>query len=215
MGLFDFFKAPKKKMTIDDLKMEDLKREKIHWSNEVTRYERREEELVESEAKLKSEYARADRESMKRSIARKIQSIRTEQKGIADKIQFCFKHAQIAENFINIKRDKDFYTKEGISSVMDMMSVEEIESMMTQTSEDGVLKREKLAALLKAQQEGMDLISSSEEDDSLKDLMAELDAETEGQKVDQGTDRLERDLEAKAQERTAQVDKELRPNDMD
>ena len=218
MGILDFFCSTPKKRTLGDISADELNRERITWQSELNRFEREESRLTQDETQLKNEYAGAESDQQKRSIARKIQDGRMRLKNLSVKITHCNKMVQVANNFLMIKENKEFFERAGVLSVLNGMDVTEIEKYVNEATADGMFQADKLATLLQAQEDGMAQFASLSGEPDLDSLMKELDQETVpirqekmGEKADSALDALQRELDAKANAGIESINKTLNP----
>jgi hypothetical protein len=181
----------KKKRTLKDLAVDDLRREQLGLQQEQIRLDRELERLDKDEAQLKSEYALAASTTQKKSIARKIQDLRTRRMGADTKVSYLQKIMRTVNGFLLIKENMAFFEKMGVASALAQMDMSEIEAFINEATIEGTLQQEKLAAMLQQVTDGVAQISESASDRSLDDLMAELDGEVaeQAEAVDVETDR--------------------------
>ncbi len=167
----------KQKRTLKDLTVDDLKREQLSLQNEQRKIDAETERLEKDETQLKSEYAQATSASQKRSIARKIQDLRTRGTGLETRISYCQKMLRSVNGFLVIKENMAFFERMGVASALSEMDMSEVESFINEATIEGTLQQEKLASLLQHVTDGVERISETASDGSLDDLMAELDGE--------------------------------------
>lgn len=175
MGIFSFF-SPKKK-TLRDIKKEDLMRERVSLEGEQRKIEREMENIIKDEKQLKSEYAAASSDMQKKSVARRIQTLRSRAGSLDMRMATCGKMLASVQGFLSIKENEEFFSRVGVGSIMNNMDVAEIESYVAECTVNGTLQQEKLAAVMQSLEQGMQSMSEMGADNSLEDIMAELDTE--------------------------------------
>ncbi|MDO4628455.1 MAG: hypothetical protein Q4C70_04660, partial [Planctomycetia bacterium] len=126
MGFFDFFRSAPQKQTLESLTLEDLNRERLTCQQELTKVEREQAKLLKDEEQLKNEYANATADFQKRSIARRIQDGRMQQKQVEGWINAVNKNLRVVNNFIMIKKNEAFYKRAGVLSILNNMDVADI-----------------------------------------------------------------------------------------
>lgn len=192
----------KKKRTLKDLTVDDLRREQLGLQQEQIRLDRQLERLDKDESQLKSEYAEGASVTQKKATARKIQDIRTRRMGVDTRVSYLQKMLRTVNGFLLIKENMAFFDKMGVASALAEMDTGEIEAFINEATIDGTLQQEKLAAMLQQVTDGVEQISASAADGSLDDLMAELDgevaqqAESAGAETDRELSRVMSELDA-------------------
>ena len=171
----------KKKRTLTDLGLDDLKREQITLQQEQRKIDLELERGDKDERQLKSEYAQSDSPTQKKIVARKIQHVRMMRRAADTKSSHCYKMLQTVNNFMLIKDNMEFFEKMGVASMLTNMDMAEIETFIADATVEGALQQEKLATMLQQVSDGVDQITEAGSDGSLEDLMAELDGEIEEQ----------------------------------
>lgn len=169
----------KKKRTLSDLGLDDLKREQITLQQEQRKIDQELGRAEKDEQQLKSEYAEATSPTQKKIVARKIQNARMMMKASETKSTHCYKMLQTVNNFILIKDNMEFFEKMGVASMLTNMDMAEIETFIADATVEGALQQEKLATMLQQVSDGVEQITEAGSDGTLDDLMAELDGEME------------------------------------
>ena len=177
MGLFDSLFG-KRKRTLADMKLDDLKREHITLQQEQRKLDDEGGRLAKDDVQLRSEYAEAGTPVLKKMVARKVQDVRMRSRAVEAKSSHCHKLMQSVNNFMLIKDNMEFFDRMGVSSMLTEMDMAEIEAFINEATIEGALQQEKLATMLQQVSEGAERITESAGDESLEELMAELDAET-------------------------------------
>lgn len=194
----------RKKRTLKDLTVDDLRREQLGLQQEQIRLDRELERLDKDEQQLKSEYAEAAGATQKKSLARKIQDLRTRRLGVDTRVSYLQKMARTVNGFLLIKENMAFFDKMGVASALAEMDMSEIEAFINDATIEGTLQQEKLAAMLQQVTDGVAQISESASDSSLDDLMAELDGEVAEQAESAGVE-TDRDLSSVMSELDAAI----------
>lgn len=205
MGLYEFIFGEKKK-AFGDFLLEDLERERISAEQKLKKYEEEENDAIETERKLKMEYAFAAGPSQKRSLARKIQMLRSQGTNRAMMMTMLGKNLQTVSNIILIKERENFFAEAGILSALNGMNLGEITAAVNKVTSDGQLQSDKLDRLCETLGAGIEEIAEMSGDADLNDLMKELDAETEpirreeiGRKIDEGFDQADKEIDRQNQ----------------
>ncbi len=167
----------KRKPTLKDLTLDDLRREQMGLQREQLRLDRDLERLDRDESQLKNEYAEASGVTQKKAVARKVQELRSRRMGLDTRVAYLQKMMRTVNGFLLIKENMAFFDKMGVASALTQMDMGEIEAYINEATIEGTLQQDKLAALLQQVTDGVDQIAESAGDSSLDELMAELDGE--------------------------------------
>jgi len=170
----------KKRPTLKQLPLDTLKREQLTVQHELNNLEKENEKLEKTESQYKEEYRAAHaagRDSLKRSVAQKLQVHRMRRKGIDTQLAYTNKMFQTVTGMLIIKENMAFFERLGVGSVISNMDLGELENYVTEATVEGTLQQEKLAAMLQGITTGVERLSGVSQDTGIGDLMAELDAE--------------------------------------
>ena len=193
MGIFDSLGkmfGGKKKPTLKQLPLDDLKREQLTVQNELRKLEIENDKIEKDEWQLKEEYKAAHaagRESLKRSVAQKLQNLQMRRKGVDTRLAYTNKMFQTVTGMLIIKENMAFFEKLGVGSVISDMDLGELENYVAEATIEGTLQQEKLAAMLQGINDGVSQLSGVSQDTSIGNYMAELDAELLGDSAKQTT----------------------------
>ena len=173
----------KKRPTLKQLPLDDLKREQLTVQNELRKLEIENDKIEKDEWQLKEEYKAAHaagRDSLKRSVAQKLQNSQMRRKGIDTRLAYTNKMYQTVTGMLIIKENMAFFEKLGVGSVISDMDLGELENYVAEATIEGTLQQEKLAAMLQGINDGVSQLSGVSQDAGIGDFMAELDAELLG-----------------------------------
>jgi hypothetical protein len=182
----------KKRPTLKQLPLDDLKREQLTVQNELRKLENENDKKEKDEWQLKEEYKAAHvagRDSLKRSVAQKLQNVQMRRTGLDTRLAYTNKMYQTVTGLLIIKENMAFFEKLGVGSVISDMDLGELENYVAEATIEGTLQQEKLAAMLQGINDGVSQLSGVSQDASIGDFMAELDAELIGSPVQQQTTR--------------------------
>ena len=176
----------KKTRTLSDLKLDDLNRERITLQQEQRKLDTEADRLHKDEIQMKSEYSEAQTPTQKKIVARKIQNTRLRARAVDAKSSHCHKLMQTVNNFILIKDNMEFFDRMGVATMLTDMDMGEMEVFINEATIEGTLQQEKLATMLQQVSEGAETIIQGTSDESLDELMAELDGEASGGVTESG-----------------------------
>ena len=193
MGIFDRIGrlfGRKTRPTLKQLPLDDLKREQLTIQNELRKQELENEKIERDEYQLKEEYKVAhssNRDTLKRSIAQKLQNLLMRRKGVETRLAYTSKMYQTITGMLIIKENMNFFEKLGVGSIISDMDLGELENYVAEATIEGTLQQEKLAAMLHGINTGVSDLGEVSQDPGINDFMSELDAELFGktQQVEQ------------------------------
>lgn len=165
-------------MTLKNMKLEQLKREQLGLQNELHRIDMESTKNERTRSQLENDYRAAHeekKESSKRIIARKLQSVTTLQKGIDSRATHANRMHQVVSGVIILKENMEYYETLGFGRILESMNLKELESYINESFIEGSLQQEKLVAML----QGIDhtLSQVEESDGGIRNYMDKLDRE--------------------------------------
>lgn len=167
--------------TLDDIPLEELRREQVRLEQQEKKLLR---EISEYEDQKNALYAegKAARGSVhrQRSIALKIKSVDDQVKMTDRKLRTISKQLQAANNFIYLKQSKRELEQSGLFGMINQMDLEELDAWIERASIDGELNVTKLEEMLRRVNSSMDLARDIEEDPEIASIMAMFQAEDAG-----------------------------------
>lgn len=165
-----FSKSPR---TLDDISLEDLRREQI-------RLQQQEKKLVLEIDGLEDEKKSLFQEGQnaagsvhrQRSIAQRIVGVDRRVKMSDRKLRTISKQLQAINNFIYLKQSKRELEQSGLFGIINNMDLEELDNWIEKASIDGELNVGKLEDMLTRVSSSMNLASEIEEDPEVASIMA-------------------------------------------
>jgi hypothetical protein len=170
----------KKKPTFKQLSLDDLRREQLTVQNELRKLEHETERYEKDEWQLKEEYKAAHAaglDSLKRSVAQKLQNLQMRRKGVDSRLAYTNKMYQTVTGMLIIKENMEFFDRLGVGSVISNMDLSELENYVTGATIEGTLQQEKLAEMLQNITSGVKRLNDESQDTGINNFMAELDLE--------------------------------------
>jgi len=170
--------------TFEDVKVEDLQKERIHLENEERRLIKEMTRMQENDRQLLSEYAAAkaaNDPTQQKILGRKLQELRHQIKSQDQRHGVLTKHKRMVSNLLVLKDNQAFFERLGANSILNKMDLVELQSYVEQAAADGELNNEKLETLIATMDETNATLSQSLGDDNLDDFLADLDGEIEEQ----------------------------------
>ena len=178
MGIWSFFNwlGGKKRRSLADIPMEDLNRERLTMQGELRKLEKDLDALFQEEERLKESYRETTHDARKRSIARRIQEGRSRCASLETRMSYCSRMLQTVIGLMTVKENAVFFERMGVAPILSQMDIGEVEAFIDRATVEGRLQQEKLAALLRQLDDGLMPMNESGEEETLRALMAELDA---------------------------------------
>ncbi|MDR2756079.1 MAG: hypothetical protein LBC20_10255 [Planctomycetaceae bacterium] len=168
----------KKKMTLAQVQLGDLKREQFKLEGDVRRLEKEEEQLQKEKEQNEDKYRNAHaagKEFVKKTIIRKLETLKIQTKSVETRLKTCYSLYQTTIGLIAVKENQTFFEKLGVGSLVMKMDIDELQSFIQEATVEGELQQDKLARLLGA-------TNAMTETNDLGDaiLISEYDAELLG-----------------------------------
>ena len=142
-----------KKLSLDKVKLDDLKREKFKLENEIKLLKKEEEQANSKRESLEDDYRDAHpmgKEAVLDSIARDLETLEMESQGVVSRIEMAYSVYQTTIGLIVIKKNQAFFERCGVGSLVGKMNIDELRDLMQKATVEGKLQRDKLAQLLGA-----------------------------------------------------------------
>ncbi|MDR2763104.1 MAG: hypothetical protein LBB88_10910 [Planctomycetaceae bacterium] len=179
MSLFNPFSwFGKKKVTLDQVQLDDLKREQFKLEGDVRKLEKEEEQLQKEKEQRENEYRDAHangKDNLKKTIIRKLETLKIQTKSVETRLKTCYSIYQTTIGLIAVKENQAFFEKLGVGSLVMKMDIDELQSFIQEATVEGELKQEKLARLLSATNS---MTNTNDSEDAI--LISEYDAELLG-----------------------------------
>lgn len=185
--------------TIDDIKLDDLKREAIRLEQEENKLMRRVEEL---EAARKDLFLRGTDEPGRRKkmvLARKIRQLDGRAKNYDRTLAIYSKQIQIIEGFIQLKEQEALLKSAGMSKLIHDMDLQTLQVYIEQATVNGAFQMDKLSELLEGLEEREVFVGGIKADEDIEEIVkameeaAELKAEHPAA-IEEGLKKVERVL---------------------
>lgn len=142
-----------KKLTLDKVKLDDLKREKIKLENDIRLLEKEEEQVNSNRESREDEYRAAHtagKEVQKRAVIRKLETLKVQSQGITSRIKTCYAIYQTTIGLIAVKENQAFYERLGVGALVMKMDIDELQTFIQNATIEGEFRNEQLARLLGA-----------------------------------------------------------------
>ena len=166
-----------KKKTLDDVTLDDLKREKIRLENEEGRFMRRAEDVEGEKKTLFLEGAKEGVPQHRRVLlARKIKERDAEAVNLERNLQMFSKQLRIINGFIMLKENQRIMRESGISSIISKVDLQDLQIYVDQATIEGSFHMEKFSEMLGALEGADQALGKVQEDDDIQDLVRQMEA---------------------------------------
>jgi len=172
MAILDSLKGMfTRKRTLDDVSMDELRREKIRLEQEEARLTRQVEELERQKQQLFLKGKDEASERQQRILARKIKEVDVQARNIDKNLRFISHQLRVVNGFIQVKENQRLWQEAGISSIITQLDLEELQKYVEAASVEGALHLDKFRELLEGLEESERLVGLGEEDKDIEEIM--------------------------------------------
>lgn len=173
MALIDSIKkalGPKGK-SLDDLPLDDLRREKIRLDQEEAKIIR---DVDKVEAQKKDLFQKGVNESSQRQqmiVARKIKELDAQAKNMDRQLEFISRQLRIVNGFMQLKENQRYLRESGLIGVLGKIDLEELQEYVDKASIDGGFQMDKFAAILGTMEEGQQVLGQPQADEDVMEIV--------------------------------------------
>ncbi len=162
---------PGEKKTLDDVKLDDLRREKTRLDLEERKMLARIREVESDKKKLFEEGVKNPSEREQKIMARKIKELDVEAKNMDRNLQFFSKQLRIINGFLQLKENQRIIKESGISSVIGDIDLQTLQIYVDQATVDGEFHMDKFSEILGTLEEAGSVTSVASEDDDVMQIV--------------------------------------------
>jgi hypothetical protein len=201
------------KANIDDLSLDDLRREKIRQDQEQRKLLVRVREIEAEKKKLFEEGVRNASEREQRIIARRIKEIEVEASNMDHMLQMISKQMRIINGFLQVKERARVLEESGLSNIFKNMDLQDLIKHIENASVNGEFQEDKFNELLHAMEESESLSPTYKEDGDVMDIMKAMQ---QAREAADSPEAMEKQFEAMSQKmREKQKEKGLENSEED
>lgn len=172
MDVIDSFKKLfGKSKSLDDLPLDDLRREKIRLDQEEAKVIR---EVEKIEGQKKDLFLKGKDESSQRQqmiIARKIKELDAQAKNMDRQLEFLSRQLRIINGFMQLKENQRYLRESGLIGVLGKIDLEHLQEYVDKASIDGGFQLDKFAAILGTMEEGQQVLGQPQQDDDVMEIV--------------------------------------------
>ena len=160
-----------RKRSIEDLTMDELRREKIRLEQEEGKLAHRVEDLEKQKQQLFMKGKDEPSELQQRILASKIKEVDVQAKNLAKNLRFISRQLRIINGFLQIKENERLLKESGISSLISTIDLATLRTYVEQASIEGVFQLDKFQDILTTLEETDRVVGDVEEDKDVLDIM--------------------------------------------
>ena len=163
------------KRSLNRVKTEELKREKIRLSQEESKLSKR-IEILENEKSvlfLKGKEEGSRRQQM--IIARKIKELDSQAKGLDKTVRLFSNQIRILNGFLQLKENKELLKNSGVSRLLSGMKMRDLEEYVGQATVDGEFHTDKFLSIINTLEEGDRLEFATHEDPDTIEIVGAME----------------------------------------
>jgi hypothetical protein len=164
-------KAGQKRKTIEDITLDELRREKVRLDQEERKVLARIREVEADKKKLFEEGVKNPSEREQRIMARKIKELDVEAKNMDRNLQFFSRQLRIINGFVQLKENQRILAESGLSSLIGNIDLQTLQIYVDRASVDGEFHMDKFSEILNALEESGSAASPVREDDDVTQIV--------------------------------------------
>jgi len=207
-------KTPEKgaKANLNDLSLDDLRREKIRLDQEERKMLGRLREVEGQKRNLFEDGVRNASEREQRVIARKIKEVDVEATSMDRTLQAISKQMRIINGLLQVKERYRFLQESGVSSLLKDIDLQELIMYIDKASVDGEFHLDKFDELIHALEESDSIAPGISEDRDVQDIVTQMqkarEAMDDPKAMEQKFDELSQHMKQSQQEKTLEAGEE-------
>jgi hypothetical protein len=169
-------KTPEKgaKASLDDLSLDDLRREKVRLDQEERRYLGRVRELEKQKRIFFEEGVRSASEREQKVAARKIKELDVEATSMDRTLDAISKQTRIINGLLQVKERYRFTNESGVSSLLKDIDLQDLIVYIDKSSVDGEFQSDKFEELIQALEESDAVAPGLKEDRDVQDIVTQM-----------------------------------------
>lgn len=177
MALFDSVKGlfGSRKRTLNDLSMDELRREKTRLEQTENKLIKQVEELERRKQELFQKGVEEGSERQRRIYARKIKELDVEAKNIDKNLRFISRQLRVVNGFIQLKKNQALMEQMGLSDIISSMDIQDLQAYVEQASVEGEFNFDKLNEVLRNIEEADRLVEITGEDKDIEEIVRAME----------------------------------------
>ncbi len=159
------------KMRLEDLTLDDLRREKVRLDQEERKLLARLRDIEKRKKALFAEGTRNSSEREQRAIARRIKDLDVEARNLDRLLQVISKQQRILNGLVQVKESARVMSQTGISRILQEIDLQDLIIYIDQASVDGEFHLDKFDELIRALEEADAASTEITEDQDVLDIV--------------------------------------------
>lgn len=160
-----------RKRSIEDLDVDELRKEKIRLEQEERKIVREVEELEERKQELFQQGKDETSDRQRRILATKIKELDVQGKNLDKNLQFIARQLRIVNGFMQIKENQRLLEKAGVSSVISTVDLPTLQHFVEEASVEGAFQMDKFQEILQTLEDTDRVVGGFEPDEDIQGIM--------------------------------------------
>lgn len=160
-----------RKRSIEDLDVDELRKEKIRLEQEERKIVREVEELEERKQELFQQGKDETSDRQRRILATKIKELDVQGKNLDKNLQFIARQLRIVNGFMQIKENQRLLEKAGVSSVISTVDLPTLQHFVEEASVEGAFQMDKFKEILQTLEDTDRVVGGFEPDEDIQGIM--------------------------------------------
>ena len=165
-----------RKQTLEDLSLDEMRKEKIRLDQEEKKLMLRLDQIEADKKKVFLMGREEPSERKKMVLARKFKELDVQAKSMERNLQYFSKQLRIINGFMNLKENRRILQESGLTAIISNMDLQELQIYVDQASIDGTFQLEKLQEVLGTLEEGSSITGEIPEDRDVTEVYRMMEA---------------------------------------
>jgi len=159
------------KRSIEDISVDELRREKIRLEQEEAKMARQVEDLETQKQQLFLKGKDEASARQQRILATKIKELDVQARNLDKNLRFVSKQLRIINGFLQIKENQRLFQEAGVSGLISKIDLQTLQRYVEEASIEGVFQLDKFQDILGTLEETEKIVGVVEEDKDILDIM--------------------------------------------
>jgi len=159
------------KRSIEDISVDELRREKIRLEQEEAKMARQVEDLETQKQQLFLKGKDEASARQQRILATKIKELDVQARNLDKNLRFVSKQLRIINGFLQIKENQRLFQEAGVSGLISKIDLQTLQRYVEEASIEGVFQLDKFQDILSTLEETEKIVGVVEEDKDILEIM--------------------------------------------
>ena len=160
-----------RKRSIEDISVDELRREKIRLEQEEAKMARQVEDLEAQKQQLFLKGKDEASTRQQRILATKIKELDMQARNLDKNLRFVSKQLRIINGFLQIKENQRLFQEAGVSGLISKIDLQTLQRYVEEASIEGVFQLDKFQDILRTLEETEKIVGVVEEDKDILEIM--------------------------------------------